>query len=154
MANSFRRNKCANAMQQCAASHRGLKEGGHAQSVRGEPGSPLVLFRKRKIQENLAEAAYLLAGAAAAPLLACALHSLRNFLRSLPCRPLASASLEHSIEAALRGFSALAGAAAAVCARVGVANRSEAAKARPSVREEMAIMEAPMRKGKRCNVAR
>src|ERR1700760_1787302 len=38
--------------------------------------------------------------AGAAPSLACCLHSERNFLRSLPCRPLASASFEHSSEAA------------------------------------------------------
>src|SRR5947199_156148 len=34
------------------------------------------------------------------------LQSERNFLRSLPCSPLASASFEHSSEAAVRGFSA------------------------------------------------
>src|SRR5690349_24164564 len=86
-------------------------------SPKGEPGSPPVPFRKRREEGMSAEAPYLLAGAAP-PLFACALHSLRNFLRSLPCRPLASASLEHSIEAAVRGFSAfslLAGAGAAVC---------------------------------------
>ena len=42
------------------------------------------------------------------------LHSARNFLRAAPCRPFASASFEHSTEAALIGAAAgLAGAAAA-----------------------------------------
>src|SRR5262249_10772973 len=70
------------------------------------------------------------------------------FLRSLPCRPLASASFEHSSEAAVRGFSALAAGAAAgagvwVCAKAEPASRSDAASARPAVREEVVIMEAP-----------
>src|SRR6266478_1968412 len=42
------------------------------------------------------------------------LHSERNFLRSLPCSPLASASFEHSREAAVRGFSAFFSAGALV----------------------------------------
>src|SRR3954470_24427256 len=70
---------------------------------------------------------------------ALALHSERNFLRSLPCRPLASASFEHSSEAAVRGFSAFfsAGAlvsdlgasvlaGAAVCAEAAPISSSEA----------------------------
>src|ERR1700761_8497616 len=91
---------------------------------------------------------YFDAGAAAS--LACALHSERNFLRSLPCRPLASASFEHSIEAALCGLVLLlvaAGAAGAgeaagegVCAKAEPASRSEAARARPAAREEIVIM--------------
>src|SRR5437667_12121422 len=46
------------------------------------------------------------------------LQSERNFLRSLPCSPLASASFEHSSEAAVRGFSAFfsVAAGAVVCA--------------------------------------
>src|SRR5258705_12614441 len=40
------------------------------------------------------------------------LHSERNFLRSLPCSPLASACFEHSSEAAVRGFSAFFSAGA------------------------------------------
>src|SRR6476620_6598802 len=42
------------------------------------------------------------------------LHSERNFLRSLPLSPLASASFEHSSEAAVRGFSAFFSAGALV----------------------------------------
>src|SRR5260221_13305310 len=44
------------------------------------------------------------------------LHSARNFLRSLPFSPLASASFEHSREAAVRGFSAFFSAGALVSA--------------------------------------
>src|SRR6266446_4973285 len=44
--------------------------------------------------------------ALSAPPAAVFLHSARNFLRSLPLSPLASASFEHSREAAVRGFSA------------------------------------------------
>jgi hypothetical protein len=36
--------------------------------------------------------------------MSCLLHDERNFLRSLPCRPFASACLEHSIDSAVRGF--------------------------------------------------
>src|SRR5947209_19702604 len=55
------------------------------------------------------------------------LHSDMNFLRSLPCTPLASASLEHCSDAAVRGFSvfltagAIAGAGAVFAAGAGVA---------------------------------
>src|SRR5262249_40050889 len=130
-----------------------------SQSFMGECGSSIINQGRaelapgpdqdKKIQWRSAGAAYLVAGAAVPPF--SFLHSLRNFLRSLPCRPLASASLEHSIEVAVRGFSAFsvfAGAGAAVCAKVGVVSRSEAAKASPSARVEMAIIEAPMRKRK------
>src|SRR6266403_981972 len=49
------------------------------------------------------------------------LHSERNFLRSLPLSPLASASFEHSSEAAvLAGFSAFFSAGAIFGAGVGV----------------------------------
>ena len=41
------------------------------------------------------------------------MHFDRNFLRTLPCRPFASACLEHSIDVALRGF---AGAFSFICA--------------------------------------
>src|SRR3984957_14371777 len=73
--------------------------------------------------------------------LAAFLHSERNFLRSLPCSPLASASLEHSIDSALWAFAGLAiGAGAAVSdlaagaavdwAKTGVAkSRSDAPRA-------------------------
>src|SRR5260221_10687304 len=44
------------------------------------------------------------------------LHSARNFLRSLPFSPLASASFEHSSEAAVRGFAAFFSAGALVSA--------------------------------------
>src|SRR3990170_3925798 len=53
------------------------------------------------------------------------LHSERNFLRSSPCNPLASACLEHSSETAVRGFaaffSAAAGGAVVFAAGAGVA---------------------------------
>src|ERR1700686_3140166 len=85
------------------------------------------------------------------------LHSERNFLRSLPLSPLASASFEHSSEAAVRaGFSAFfsAGAifGAGVAAGAGVAGavvcanaeliRSRDAKAVAAAREEIVIMES------------
>src|SRR6185437_2209828 len=97
---------------------------------------------------------YLDAGAALSD--ACFLQSERNFLRSLPCRPLASASFEHSSEAAVRGFWAFSAfaagaglaAGAGVCASAEPASRSEAASARPAARKEVVIMEAPMRRGK------
>jgi hypothetical protein len=41
------------------------------------------------------------------------LHSERNFLRSLPFRPLASASLEHSSDSAERGLAIFLSAGAA-----------------------------------------
>ena len=41
------------------------------------------------------------------------MHLDRNFLRTFPCRPFASACLEHSIDAALRG---VAGAFSFICA--------------------------------------
>src|SRR5882757_5399153 len=81
-------------------------------------------------------------------------HSERNFLRSLPCRPLASASLEHSSEAAVCGFSAFgalasalgaaslaagAAAGAVVCADAEPISRSEATAAAVA-REEIFIM--------------
>src|SRR5579871_277800 len=127
MANRPGGNKCANAMQQCAHPPQEEVPG------RAAGGGPKP---------------YLLAGA---PLADCSfLHSERNFLRSLPCRPLASASFEHSSEAAVRGFSAFfsvaAGAAAGaveVCAKAAPANRSEAASARPAARVEIVIMETP-----------
>src|SRR3984893_6579807 len=93
---------------------------------------------------------------AAAPLSAAAfLHSERNFLRSLPLSPLASASLEHSSDSAVRGFaiflsvaagaavSLLAAGAVVVCARTGLANRNRDAKAAAATREDIVIMEAP-----------
>jgi len=107
-------------------------------------------LRGRRSRRTLMSA-YLEAGAA--PPLACALHSERNFLRALPCRPLASASFEHSIEAALCGLVLLPVAAGAgeaagagVCAKAEPASRSEAARARPAVRGEIVIMEAPIGK--------
>src|SRR5271154_5517320 len=85
------------------------------------------------------------------------LQSERNFLRSLPCSPLASASLEHSRDAAVCGLAAILSAAAgaavsllaagavAVCARAGPANSSRDAKAVAAAREEIVIMVAPVR---------
>ena len=62
------------------------------------------------------------------------LHSERNFLRSLPCNPLASASFEHSSEAEVRGFSAFlsAGALASVLVAAVLAGAVVCAEAGPS----------------------
>src|SRR5258707_12445507 len=49
------------------------------------------------------------------------LHCDMNFLRSLPWTPLVSASLEHSSDAAVRGFSAFFSAGGAFAAGAGVA---------------------------------
>jgi hypothetical protein len=76
------------------------------------------------------------------------LHSDMNFLRSLPWTPLVSASVEHSREAAVRGFSAFAGAifvaGAGVAGAVACANaeliRSRDAKAVAAAREDIVIM--------------
>src|SRR5438034_8354901 len=82
------------------------------------------------------------------------LHSERNFLRSLPLSPLASASFEHSSEAAVRGFSAFfsAGAIFGVVAGAGVAGAvvcanaeltsSRDAKAVAATREEIVVIES------------
>jgi hypothetical protein len=85
------------------------------------------------------------------------LHWLMNLWRSLPWMSLASACFEHSIDAALRGFSAFfsvaAGAAesllaAGVCASTGLANSSRDAKAAVAAREDIVIMGAPRVKRK------
>src|SRR3954467_7616684 len=82
------------------------------------------------------------------------LQSDMNFLRALPCRLLPSASLEHSSEAAVRGFAAFfsagaifaagvaVGAGVAVCARAGLI-RSSDANAAATAREDRIIMGAP-----------
>ena len=66
------------------------------------------------------------------------LHSERNFLRSLPCSPLASASFEHSSEAEVRGFSAFfsAGAFASVLVASVLAGAVVCADAAPISRRE------------------
>jgi hypothetical protein len=66
------------------------------------------------------------------------LHSRRNFLRSLPLSPLASASFEHSSEAAVRGFSAFfsAGALASVLVASVLAGAVVCADAAPISRRE------------------
>src|SRR6185437_12573034 len=79
---------------------------------------------------------------------ACFLQSERNFLRSLPCRPLASASFEHSTEAAecTTGFlsifaaGAAAGAGAVPCAKAAELISSTEANAVATAREERVIM--------------
>src|SRR5271168_3489741 len=89
------------------------------------------------------------------------LHSERNFLRSLPCNPLASASLEHSIDSGLwtfAGFAAgaaesvLAAGAAVVWAKAGLANRMSDAKTVATVREEI-VMRSTSGLGKGATVA-
>jgi hypothetical protein len=75
------------------------------------------------------------------------LHADMNFLRSLPWMDLASASFEHSSEAAVRGFSiffsafALGAAGAAVCAKAGL-TRNREAMASAAAREDIVIMES------------
>src|SRR3954447_12445372 len=93
MANPLWRDKCADAVQQCAP-HR-------------DDGPSLEGKAQNRRRQN-----YFLSAAGLAALSALALHSERNFLRSLPCRPLASASFEHSSEAAECGFSAFFSAGA------------------------------------------
>src|SRR6202790_3398348 len=87
------------------------------------------------------------------------LHSAMNFLRSLPWTALVSASLEHTSDAAVRGFAAFFSAGAAfatgaafaagagvaggvVCAKAELIN-SRDAKAVAATREDMVIMGAP-----------
>src|SRR6476620_5022461 len=82
------------------------------------------------------------------------LHSDMNFLRSLPWRLLPSASLEHSSEAAVRGFTVFfstgailgagvaAGAGVAVCAKAELISSSDA-QAVATAREDRVIMGAP-----------
>src|SRR6185436_13827570 len=72
-------------------------------SARSNPGARQPI----EIVSDLAQAAFL------AALARSFLHLARNTLRSLPCRFLASACFEHSIESAVRG---LAGAFGVVCA--------------------------------------
>src|ERR1700732_4069643 len=136
MANPPQRDKCANAMQQCAC-----------------PGrfDPSPLQGEGSSKRN---------HLAAAPLEADSfLQSERNFLRSLPCSPLASASFEHSGEAALRGFSAFfsvaAGAAAGavvVCALAELRSSRDAKAAAAAVRKTIVFMDAPQGIEKRGNV--
>src|SRR5262245_92736 len=67
------------------------------------------------------------------------MHSERNFLRSLPCRPLASACLEHSSDSAERsfaGFFSVVAGAAVVFASVLAAGAAVCAKAVPVARSE------------------
>src|SRR5262249_47160264 len=78
-------------------------------------------------------------------------QSERNFFRSLPWSPFSSACFEHSIDSALRGFSAFLGAAVvagaaagAVCAKAVLASRRQA-KAAATAREESVIIRAPMK---------
>src|SRR4051812_31184881 len=79
------------------------------------------------------------------------LHSERNFLRSLPRSPLASACLEHSRDAVVRGFSAFfsagaifAGGApgAVVCANAKLI-KSRDAMAVAAAREDIVFMGGP-----------
>src|SRR3954453_22661000 len=86
------------------------------------------------------------------------LHSDMNFLRSLPCTPLASASFEHCSDAAVRGFSTFfaagaVGAGALLAVGAGVAGAVACANAEPesssdatsvtAAREENVIMTVP-----------
>src|SRR5262245_50231365 len=84
------------------------------------------------------------------------LHSARNFLRSLPCRPLASASLEHSIDSAEWGLAIFLSAGAAVSvlvsdlaagavawAKAELARKSET-NAAMAARDVMVIVKTPV----------
>jgi hypothetical protein len=85
------------------------------------------------------------------------MHSLRNFLRSLPFKPFSSACLEHStdsglrclVEAAFAGAAPGAGVAVVDCAKAALAKMSEA-KAAATARDVMVVMETPCewRKGR------
>src|SRR6202140_5326577 len=102
MANPRTGDKCASAPQQCTVGY----------------GRPCLSVCAAAI--TAAATDYFALSAAAF------LHSERNFLRSLPLSPLASASFEHSSEAAVRaGFSAFLSAGAifgaGVAAGAGVA---------------------------------
>src|SRR3954453_9590621 len=120
MANPHALHKCATRLQQCAATP-AMGRRRH-QNAEG-PIRP----SRRRVSGYFALSA------------AVFLHSERNFLRSLPLSPLASASFEHSSEAAVRGFSAFfsvgalvsvlvaAGlAGAVVCADAALISRGEA----------------------------
>src|SRR5471032_1426926 len=109
MANPGSGDKCASAMQQCT------RNVGRCAAFLQWPPPPV---RKCRIGQSLSACDPLAGGENHSALSAADfLHSERNFLRSLPCRPLASASLEHSSEAAVcttGAFSAFgAGAAGA-----------------------------------------
>ena len=71
----------------------------HQRSSRANREAPLSDRRRR---EGVAQAFFI-----------SLMHLDRNFLRTFPCRPFASACLEHSIDAALRG---VAGAFSFICA--------------------------------------
>lgn len=86
------------------------------------------------------------------------MHSLRNFLRSLPFNPFSSACLEHSTDSGLRclvevafaGAGAAPGAGVAVdCAKAALAKMSEA-KAAATARDVMVVMETPCEWRKGC----
>src|SRR5437879_2824394 len=88
MANPHARDKCVTRLQHCRG---GAGDGPPASSkIRKVPTQPW--HRRRGGYFAFSAAVFL--------------HSERNFLRSLPLSPLASASFEHSSEAAVRGFSA------------------------------------------------
>ena len=80
--------------------------------------------------------------------LASLMHWERNCLRSLPCNPFSSACLEHSIDSGLCAFSALVAGvvegAVVFCAKAGLASSNEATAA-AAARDEMVIMDAPLK---------
>jgi hypothetical protein len=81
------------------------------------------------------------------------MHSLRNFLRSLPFKPFSSACLEHSMDSGLRclgevafacaGAAPGAGVVVVDCAKAALAKMSEA-KAAATARDVMVVMETPL----------
>jgi hypothetical protein len=137
MPNSCGVDKCVSAAQQCASYH-----GSTSRPHRALAGDAAV-----------GAFTYLLVDCAHFALSAAAfLHPDMNFLRSLPWTPLASASFEHSSEAAVRGFSAFFAAGAVfvaggeagvvVCANAELIKNSEA-KAVAAMREERFVMGSP-----------
>src|SRR4051812_29633280 len=95
MANPHALHKCATRLQQC-------------------PATPAMARRRHQNAEGPIRPSRRRVSGYFALSAAVFLHSERNFLRSLPLSPLASASFEHSSEAAVRGFSAFFSAGALV----------------------------------------
>src|SRR5215472_12247200 len=119
-----------------------------------------MAVRVKKTRRNMGSRGWSARGhfdlAAPAPAFASFMQSERNFFRSLPWSPFSSACFEHSIDSALRGFSAFLGAAVvaagAVCAKAVLASRRQA-KAAATAREESVIIRAPMKGENGANLA-
>src|ERR1700760_3998063 len=97
----------------------------------GRRNNKARLKRRALGQIRCLRAYFVAAGAPASLSLASLRHSERNFLRSLPCRPLASAPFEHSSEAAecTTGFLSIFAAGAAGAGEAAGAGAVPCAKA-------------------------